>query len=77
MLNELMSLEVGAVSSSKKMGEKSGDEKEGTIKRSASDSSLASMSAAEEEEEESKIQLGPQCSLKEQLEKDKVGLFHI
>ncbi|KAM7492392.1 hypothetical protein LguiA_035313 [Lonicera macranthoides] len=66
-----MSLEVGAVSSSKKMGEKSGDEKEGTIRRSASDSSLASMSAAEEEEEESKIQLGPQCSLKEQLEKDK------
>lgn len=72
-----MSLAVGAVSSSNnnsKMGrideedaQKSGDEH---VKRSPSEASL--YSTDQEDEDDATIQLGPQYTLKEQLEKDKV-----
>lgn len=71
-----MSLDVGAVSSSNnnsKMGrideedaQKSGDEH---VKRSPSEASL--YSTDQEDEDDATIQLGPQYTLKEQLEKDK------
>lgn len=71
-----MSLAVGAVSSSNnnsKMGrideedaQKSGDEH---VKRSPSEASL--YSTDQEDEDDATIQLGPQYTLKEQLEKDK------
>ncbi|XP_042480474.1 rho GDP-dissociation inhibitor 1-like [Macadamia integrifolia] len=97
-----MSLAVGAVSSSKKMG--FDENKDGEGKRRVTDASLpppsptpteaalrgvgggggegekynrqmseTSLYATEEEEDEEdgKLELGPQCSLKEQLEKDK------
>lgn len=74
-----MSLAVGAVSSSKNMGgfdeenkeggyQESGDEREEDIKGSGSETSLY---ATDQEEEDATIQLGPQYTLKEQLEKDK------
>ncbi|XP_059661176.1 rho GDP-dissociation inhibitor 1-like [Cornus florida] len=80
-----MSLDVGAVSSSKNMGgfdeskegaEKSGvqevgDEKQGNVKRNMSDASMYATEDEEEDEEGNKIELGPQYTLKEQLEKDK------
>lgn len=66
-----MSLAVGVVSSSKNMG--GFDENKETTKTCTDPES--SIYAAEEEEEEEdvegKIQLGPQCTLKEQFEKDK------
>lgn len=85
-----MSLAVGAVSSSKKMGfdenkeegekstretveanKESGDEGE-RISRQVSESSIYTTDQEEEDDHErSKLQLGPQCTLKEQLEKDK------
>lgn len=74
-----MSLAVGAVSSSNNnnMGgydeedaEKSGDEH---MKRSGSEASLSATD--QEEEDDATIQLGPQYTLKEQLEKDKVCLL--
>ena len=82
-----MSLAVGAVSNSKNMGldenkegggersgvQDSGDESEG-LKRSMSESSFYATEDEDEDEEgnNSKIQLGPQCTLKEQFEQDKV-----
>ncbi|KAL6999954.1 Rab GDP dissociation inhibitor alpha [Sarracenia purpurea var. burkii] len=80
-----MSSAVGTVSNSKKMGldennkdgggetsgvEESGDESEECVKRSMSESSYAT-EEEDEDEERNKIQLGPQYTLKEQLEKDK------
>ncbi|GFY97604.1 immunoglobulin E-set superfamily protein [Actinidia rufa] len=81
-----MSSAVGTVSNSKNMGldenkeeggersgvQESGDESEG-VKRSMSESSFYATEDEDEDEEgnNSKIQLGPQCTLKEQLEKDK------
>lgn len=76
----------GAISSSKDMGGGKKSDQE-TEKENQDDTdneavegigrqmSEASVSAAEEEEDEegsNKIQLGPQCTLKEQIEKDKV-----
>uniref|UniRef100_A0A5B7AE83 Putative rho GDP-dissociation inhibitor 1-like n=1 Tax=Davidia involucrata TaxID=16924 RepID=A0A5B7AE83_DAVIN len=79
-----MSLDVGAVSCSKNMGfdenkeageksgvQESGDGREENMKRSMSETSLYATEEEEEDEEGNKIQLGPQCTLKEQLEKDK------
>lgn len=54
--------------------EESGDEeKGGTLRRYRSESSIAA-TEDEDDDEERKIELGPQCTLKEQLEKDKVGV---
>lgn len=69
-----MSLAVKAVSSSKNMGfeENNGEEKK-SIKKSGSESSIyETEDEGEEDVEDNKIELGPQCTLKEQLEKDKV-----
>lgn len=74
-----MSLAVGAVSSSNNsMGEydeekekKSGDEREGNMKRSTSEASLSATDHDQEEEDDDSFQLGPQYTIKEQLEKDK------
>ena len=44
----------------------------GTFSRYRSESSIAA-TEDEDDEEERKIELGPQCTLKEQLEKDKVA----
>ena len=51
----------------------SGDEEAsgGTLSRHKSESSIAA-TEDEDDDEERKIELGPQCTLKEQLEKDKV-----
>ncbi|CAK9133392.1 unnamed protein product [Ilex paraguariensis] len=80
-----MSLAVGAVSSSKNMGgfdenkevgreksgvQESGDEREENMKRTMSESSFYTTDN-EEDEEGNKIELGPQYTIKEQLEKDK------
>lgn len=51
--------------------EESADEGEGTLSRYRSESSIAA-TEDEDDDEERKIELGPQCTLKEQLEKDKV-----
>ena len=91
LFDDLMSSAVGAVSNSKNMGfdenkeeggersgvQESGDESEG-VKRSMSESSFYATEDEDEDEEgnNSKIQLGPQCTLKEQLEKDKVSVHH-
>ncbi|KAK7412715.1 hypothetical protein VNO78_04283 [Psophocarpus tetragonolobus] len=50
--------------------EESGDEGGGTLSRYRSESSIAA-TEDEDDYEERKIELGPQCTLKEQLEKDK------
>lgn len=53
--------------------DESGDE-EGrtTLSRYRSESSIAA-TEDDDDDEDRKIELGPQCTLKEQLEKDKVG----
>lgn len=51
--------------------EGSDNEEGGTLSRYMSESSVAA-TEEEEEDEDRKIELGPQCTLKEQLEKDKV-----
>lgn len=89
-VDELMSLAVGAVSSSKNMGfdekkeeaEKStreieeakqeGDDEGRKISRQMSEASPYATDHEEEDDESNKLQLGPQYTLKEQLEKDKV-----
>ena len=88
-----MSLAVGVASNSTGMGfdkqgneipethhavkwatdEESGDE-EARHGRRRSESSLV---LTEDEDEDRKIELGPQCTLKEQLEKDKVGSLYL
>ena len=45
------------------------------MSRQMSESSIYATDQEEEDDEERKIELGPQYTLKEQLEKDKVGLF--
>ncbi|XP_061340779.1 rho GDP-dissociation inhibitor 1-like [Gastrolobium bilobum] len=50
--------------------EESGDEGGGTLSRYRSESSIAA-TEDEDDDEDRKIELGPQCTLKEQLEKDK------
>lgn len=90
-VGELMSLAVGAVSSSKNMGFeelKEGEEESGNSLETAATNpedndevgeklgrqmSEASLYATEEEEEDDErdLELGPQCTLKEQLERDK------
>lgn len=52
--------------------EESADEGGGTLSRYRSESSVAATTEDEDDDEERKIELGPQCTLKEQLEKDKV-----
>lgn len=90
-VDELMSLAVGAVSSSRNMG--FDENKEGTsgektthveghdverLGRQMSDTSFYATDHDEEDEEGShRIQPGPQYTLKEQLEKDKVCSFYI
>jgi len=78
-------LAIGVVSFGKSMGfddkgkegaadvhaEESGDERGTSLSRHMSESSIA-VTEDEEEDVERKIDLGPQCTLKEQLEKDKV-----
>lgn len=87
-IDGLMSLAVGAVSSSKNMGfdeneeggekstkqtmpanQEANDEGE-RISRQMSETSI--YTTEEEDDEGSKLELGPQYTLKEQLEKDKV-----
>ncbi|GKE15357.1 ribonuclease H-like domain-containing protein [Tanacetum coccineum] len=53
--------------------EKSGDEKDknGNMKRNESEASLCETEDEGEDAEGNKIELGPQCTLKEQFEKDK------
>ncbi|XP_022642896.1 rho GDP-dissociation inhibitor 1 isoform X2 [Vigna radiata var. radiata] len=51
--------------------EESADEGGGTLSRYRSESSVAATTEDEDDDEERKIELGPQCTLKEQLEKDK------
>lgn len=77
-----MSLAVGVVSSSncKSMGfddkdaPESGDERGSNLSRHVSEGSIA-VTEEEDDEVDRRIDLGPQCTLKEQLEKDKV-LFY-
>lgn len=85
-----MSLAVEAVSSSSNMIleenkeneieiQENGEEMK-SIKRSGSESSLYETEdegEGEEDVEDNKIELGPQCTLKEQLEKDKVQIILI
>lgn len=80
-----MSSTVGTVSNSKNMGfeeekevgeksgfEESGDESVANVKRSLSEGSFCATEDEDEDEEgRNKIQIGPQYTLKEQLEKDK------
>lgn len=58
----------------KKLGEVEEENGDGSVELSRK-MSEASICAAEDDEDEEgrKIELGPQCTLKEQLEKDKVG----
>lgn len=86
-----MCLTFGADCSSTKMGfeekkegeksghEESGDEKEnhGNMKRVESEPSLCETEDEGEDAEGNKIQVGPQCTLKEQFEKDKVRVLLI
>ncbi|KAL0300874.1 UNVERIFIED_CONTAM: Rho GDP-dissociation inhibitor 1 [Sesamum radiatum] len=81
----LMSLAVGVASSSKGMGfdenkaegsetnkdHESGADNEGSISRKMSEASLYTTEDEDDEDTETKIQLGPQCTLKELSEKDK------
>lgn len=68
----------------KKEGEKSGIEESGderennnvNMKRVESESSLYETEDETEDAEGNKIQLGPQCTLKEQFEKDKVQILY-
>jgi len=55
-------------------GEESGDERGTSLSRHMSEGSIA-VTEDEEEDVERRIDLGPQCTLKEQLEKDKVGSY--
>lgn len=48
---------------------------EKNVSRQMSESSLYTTEDEEEDENSNKIELGPQCTLKEQFEKDKVLLF--
>lgn len=87
-LTLLMSLAVGSASNSKNMGfdenhedgdsilDKHGSENEAEkgISRQMSETSLCA-TEDETDDEGSKIELGPQRTLKEELEKDKVTLF--
>ncbi|XP_011086231.1 rho GDP-dissociation inhibitor 1 [Sesamum indicum] len=80
-----MSLAVGVASSSKGMGfdenkaegsetnkgNESGGDNEGSISRKMSEASLYTTEDEDDEDTETKIQLGPQCTLKELSEKDK------
>lgn len=55
---------------------KAGDDDDSDGGKPASDSRHNSAADTDnEDEDERNIQLGPQCSLREQLEKDKVALF--
>lgn len=65
-----------ALEDEKKKGEASGEtsDRENTLSRMNSESSL-SPTEDDEEDEERKPELGPMIALKEQLEKDKVFLF--
>jgi len=91
-VDELTTFPVGAVSSSKNMGfdenKETGEHSEAKdhenethknegepVSRQVSEASI--YGTEEEEEEGSKIQLGPQCTLKEHLEKDKVSIFQL
>ncbi|XP_061339839.1 rho GDP-dissociation inhibitor 1-like isoform X2 [Gastrolobium bilobum] len=77
-----MSLAIGVVSNCKSMGfdekpnegadtsETHGDERGTNLSRHMSESSIA-VTEDEDDDVERKIELGPQCTLKEQLEKDK------
>lgn len=75
-----MSLAVGTVSSSNNINNKMGrvDEQDAQmsgdehVKRSPSEASLSTTTTDQEDEDDATIQLGPQYTLKEQLEKDKV-----
>ncbi|OIW03037.1 hypothetical protein TanjilG_20965 [Lupinus angustifolius] len=68
---------MGFVEGNKETGESSveDDKSEGThhdsLSRQASESSVYATDHDEEDEDGNKIELGPQCTLKEQLEKDK------
>ncbi|CAL0309846.1 unnamed protein product [Lupinus luteus] len=67
---------MGFVEGNKETGESSveGDKSEGThdsLSRQPSESSVYATDQEEEDEDGNKIELGPQCTLKEQLEKDK------
>lgn len=53
----------------------SGHEGGGTFSRYRSESSIAATEDEDDDDEERKIELGPQYTLKEQLEKDKVLFF--
>lgn len=67
---------VGEVSETKGKAatdDESGDERGGRIPGHSRHSSIAATD--DEDDEERNIELGPQYSLKEQLEKDKVALF--
>lgn len=74
-----MSLTVEAVSGcSKDMGfEENKEQGKESIKRSGSESSFCESENEGDEVEDTKIELGPQCTLKDQLEKDKVHFFCI
>lgn len=69
--------EVGADNRAKtpKIEENADGKPEGKIHRSASESSICATEDEEDDEGHKKIELGPQYTLKEQFEKDKVCLF--
>ena len=69
-----MSLAVGVVSNSKIMGENTDVSETKSTANTPTDDGTEDEA---EEYEDGKIELGPQCSLKEQLEKDKVCFFLI
>jgi len=57
--------------------EGSGDERGTALSRHTSEGSIPAPTEDEEEDVERKIDLGPQCTLKEQLEKDKVHISYM
>lgn len=73
---KLMSLAVGVATSSKDMGfddNNKGDGEEGNPVHNPEPET----EDEDEDDAEAKIQLGPQCTLKELSEKDKVCLFYL
>ena len=58
--------------------QESGDERDGNMKRNTSETSLYTTEDEDSDGQEhnNKIQLGPQCTLKEHIEKDKVCFSH-
>lgn len=67
----------GQKSDKEKVEEEETDNEAGEgITRQMSETSVSAAEDDDDEENSNKIQLGPQCTLKEQIEKDKVCVFY-